>query len=701
MFSMIREKYFGKDLPTEVRVFNTNHVIIIASLFVATILSMIFMPQTKAALLLIGTMSLGIITFFEANRTGRFTSCSVVMSLVVNFLLIPSVYFCYNSLTCCIPIYGVLGIVYTILLIHGKWGFIIVAIEVVWQLCLFAAGYRYLEFHPDVYSLKDSIGVMIGVILAGLFAGLEIKYKLTLYNQEQKNAEAAHLEAMDAYIAKDMFLINMSHEIRTPMNAILGTTEMLLDYDINEHVRDNVYSILNSCNALLTITDDMLDLTKTETTNVKIFNTEYDLTEVLSDIVNMMSVRLMDSEVDFFVDIDMDIPYLLYGDGSRLRQVFINLLNNAVKYTKFGSIILRVTFERKEDQKIMLKADIADTGIGIKEEDIPKLFGSYQRMDEGKAENRKIEGTGLGLAISQEIVEQMGGKITVQSKYRVGSTFSFSVCQTMMTEVPVVHLEYAGKPEILVFEENETCQSVLADIFQRMEYKALYAQNKVMFENLLEDHQFTHIFIALERYEEVSKLLFKYVTTESVVIIAAVNQIPSVDQFGCILTRPLHCINVAAVFSNEKNKSVRDVIKKGGFVCPDANILVVDDNITNLNVVSGLLKKYESRVLMANSGAECLNIVSSEHVDLIFLDYMMPEMDGIDTLMKIKEMNREDINQIHIIALTANVVSGAREMFMEAGFDDYISKPIETDRMEHALRMHLPKNLIVGRNLLS
>ncbi len=701
MFSVIKKSYFGADLPTEARVFNTNHVIIMISLFAATILSMILMPQTKATLILIFTLSLGVITFFEANRTGRFTSCSVVMSLIFNFLLIPSVFFYYNSLTCCIPIYGVLAIVYTIFLIRGKWGFILVTIEVIWQLCLFAVGYRYLEFHPDVYSLKDSIDVMIGVIIAGLYVGFEIKYKLTLYNQEWEKAEAAHLEAMDAYIAKDMFLINMSHEIRTPMNEIRGTTELLLDYDMNEHVRNNVYSILNSCNALMTITDDILDITKTETTEVKILNTEYDLTEVLSDIVNMMSVRLMDSEVDFFVDIDMDIPYLLYGDGARLRQVFINLLNNAVKYTKFGSIILRVTFERKEDQKILLKADIADTGIGIKEEDIPKLFRSYQRMDEGKEDNRKIEGTGLGLAVSQEIVGQMGGKITVQSKYRVGSTFSFSVLQTTMTEIPIVHLENTGKLGILVFEENETSQTVLADIFHRMRYRAQYAQNKVMFEKLLENNQFTHIFIALERYEEVRELLLKYITTESVIVIAAVNQIPSVDQVRCILTRPVHCINVASIFSNEKNKSVREVIKKRGFVCPEANILVVDDNITNLNVASGLLKKYEAKVLMANSGAECLNAVSSEHVDLIFMDYMMPEMDGIDTLIKIKEMNREDINQIPVIALTANVVSGAREMFMEAGFDDYISKPIETDRMEHALRMHLPKNLIVVRNPLS
>lgn len=698
MLRLINKKYFGIDLPTEVRVFNTNHLIINSAFLVAIILSWIFMADTNAALMLIGTFALGIITFFEANRTGRFTSCSIVMSIVLNFLLLPSIFFCFHSMSCCIPVYCTLGIVYTVLLIHGLPGFVLVGVEEVWQLLLFIYGYQNLGLDYRIHSLRDCIGVLISVIFAGLFSGMEIKYKLTLFKQEQKNAEKAHLEAMDAYIAKDMFLINMSHEIRTPMNAILGTTELLLDYDISEHVRDNVYNILNSCNALLTITDDMLDLTKGETENVRIFNAEYDLTELISDIVNMMSVRLMDSEVEFFVDVDTDIPYLLYGDGTKIRQVFINILNNAVKYTKFGSIILRVTYEKTDENKILLKVDVADTGIGIKEENLSKLFSSYQRVEEGAAESRKIEGTGLGLAFSQEILEKMGGKITVQSKYRVGSTFSFTIPQVMMTEIPIVHNENAGVLNILVFEENETFQSVLSDLFQRMGYQAKFAQNKVMFENLLVEERYTHIFIAQSRYEEVGKILTKKLTTECLVVISSVNQMVSMDQFGYILTRPLHCINVAEVFSYEKGKSIREVIKKGGFVCPEAHVLVVDDNLTNLNVVSGLLKKYEAQVIMANSGAECLSIVASEKVDLIFLDYMMPEMDGIDTLMKIKEMDKEEIQKIHIIALTANVVSGAREMFLEAGFDDYISKPIETDSMERALKAHLSKNLIIGRN---
>ncbi len=698
MLNMIYERYFGEHLSNDVRTFNTNHLVIIAAAFIAVFLSLIFMPQTKAVLLLIGTLALAIITFFDANRTGRYVSCSIVMSIVINFILMPSIYFCYNSLACCIPVYCILGVVYTILLVHGWKGAILVGVSLIWYLGLFIYGYHNLQLDLGVHTLRDCVGVVISVIMTSLFAGMEIKYKITLFKKKQKVAEQTHLESMDAYIAKDMFLINMSHEIRTPMNAILGTTELLLDYDINEHIRDNVYNILNSCNALLTITDDMLDMTKTESDHIRIFNSEYDLTELLTDIVNMMSVRMMDSEVEFFVDIDTDIPYLLYGDGAKIRQVFINLLNNAVKYTKFGSIILRVAYERIEDNKILLKVDVADTGIGIKEENLSKLFSSYQRVEEGTAESRRIEGTGLGLALSQEIVEKMSGKITVQSKYRVGSTFSFTIPQTIMTDIPLVHNNNIGLQKILVFEENETFQSVLSDLFLRMGYYAKYAQNKVMFENLVTEEQFTHIFIAAQRYEEVEKLLKKCLTTECLVIISDVNQITSVEQFGYVLTRPLHCINVSEVFSLEKSKSIREVIKKGGFICPDAHILVVDDNLTNLNVVGGFLKKYEAQVIMANSGAECLSIVASEPVDLIFLDYMMPEMDGIDTLMKIKEMNRTEIDQIHIIALTANVVSGAREMFMEAGFNDYISKPIETDVMERALKNHLPKHLIIGKN---
>ena len=699
MLNGFQNTYFNKSLPMEVKVFNSSHVIINIGLFIAIILSLIFVPDTNLYLMLFGTLVMGCITFFEANRTGRYLSCAVVMSIVLNFILLPYGYFQYGGNTICIIIYSLLGLVYTVLLIPGKWGLLLSFTELLVYAALVCYWHMTMEQTFTIHSVKDSAGVLVAVIFTGILTGCAIKYKLEILKKEQQEAEKMHIEAMDAYIAKDMFLINMSHEIRTPMNAILGTTELLLDQDISERVRENVYNILNACNALLSITNDLLNMSKSENGKMEIFATEYDVAEILSDIINMMSIRLMDSEVEFMVEIDPEIPSLLYGDGARIRQVFINILNNAVKYTKHGSIMLRVRQEKTSESRIRLTVDVQDTGIGIKEENLSQLFSIYNRVEEGDVDKRSIEGTGLGLSICKEILNMLDGNISVKSKYKEGSTFSFYIPQTVVTDVPLVCLSDISQLSILVFEENEFYQSQFANIMQSMGIRPDYAQNKVMFENLIMKKEYTHIFLAQSRYHEVSKVLDRQLTSEKLVIIADINQMVPLDKFGCILSRPLHCINVTAIFTNDKNKSIREVIKKGGFTCPKANILVVDDNLTNLNVVKGLLKKYEANVITANSGVECLRIVEHELVDLIFLDYMMPEMDGIDTLNKIREMHDSKIDHIHVVALTANVVSGAREMFLEAGFNDYVSKPIEIDKIERVLKTHLPRNLIKGKNL--
>ncbi len=700
MFQTLYHKYFDTELPTEVKVFNTNHVIINISILIAIVLALIFVPDLKATFFLAGTLMLGIITFLEANRTGRYLSCSVVMSLVLNLATLPYLMYAFHSLICCIPIYCLLGIVYTIIMVPKWQGVLLAAFEILVHAAVIALGFRYIPANILKVTLFDAAAVTIGVLYTGILTGITIRYRLLVYKSEQQLAEQTHIEAMDAYIAEDMFLINMSHEIRTPMNAILGTTELLLDLNVNGHVRDNIYSILNYCNALLSITNDLLDLSKSESGKIQVFNTEYNVAEIFTDIINMMSVRLMDSSVKLYVDIDGGIPYKLYGDGVRLRQVFINILNNAVKYTKRGSITLRITQEKSKenDNIILLKADVIDTGIGIKEESLSKLFSVYQRVEEGEADRRSIEGTGLGLSICREILSLMNGEISVKSVYKEGSTFSFVVPQTLITDISLVQLETSERPSILIFEENEEMQQVLFKIICDIGYSADCAQNKVMFGNLLSEQRYTHIFIAQKRYQEVKAMLDEQLTTEHLVVISNINQTPPIDKFGSILMRPLYCINVAAIFSHEGNKSIREVIKKGGFICPEAHILVVDDNLTNLNVVSGLLRKYEADVITATSGAECLATIQQEKVDLIFLDYMMPEMDGIDTLLKMREIENEDIQKIHVIALTANVISGAREMFMEAGFDDYISKPVEIDKIERALKTHLPHNLNIGKN---
>ncbi|HOO28486.1 MAG TPA: ATP-binding protein, partial [Lachnospiraceae bacterium] len=609
----------------------------------------------------VGILFFSITTFIEANRTGRFISCSVVMSLVLNFLFLPMLFIYYGNTLCCIPVFFMIGLLYTILLLEGKSALIMTGTQALFYFLLLIFGTKipYDSSAAEKYGLLEYADVFVAIVFAGICGGLAVRYHLILYQKEQEKSEQYHMEAMDAYIAKDIFLINMSHEIRTPMNAIVGTVDLLLDQDINERVRDSVYNILNSCNALLSITNELMDLSKSESREVAVYVARYDIGELLMEIINMISVRLMYSEVELFVEIDEKIPRYLYGDSSRLRQVFINILNNAVKYTKRGKIMLRVGYKKLTVNRISLFAEVEDTGAGIKAENIPKLFKVYQRVEEEDSEKRNVEGTGLGLSICREILDKMDGEIYVRSEYHVGSTFYFNIPQQVDAGELLADVESAELLHVLVFEKDTDARENIGKILDRLNIRADYPGNRKEFETCMMDHDYTHLFVSYDKYIENVRFLDRNLMREKLVIISEINQMLSVNKFGCILMRPVHVMNVAAVFRNENNSFVREIIKKGGFICPAATILVVDDNLTNLNVAGGLLKKYEANVITALSGRECLNILENQDVDMIFLDYMMPEMNGIDTLDNIRRMSRPRMKTLPVIALTANVVNGA------------------------------------------
>ncbi len=700
MIKWFKSQYLNEDQSVEVRIFNSVHMIFILGMLLTSIMIYAFFPEIKAFYISIGIVVLSILTFIEANRTGAYFSCAIVQSLTLNFLFLPVLYLYYDKAGCCISIYFMLGLLYTALLISGKTSAVLLVVQTISYCAILIYDYNKTGsfYISGSVNLIDYLGVLLAILFTGICGGVAVKYRMILYVKEQEKAEKFHIEAMDSYIAKDIFLINMSHEIRTPMNAIVGTVDLLLDQDVNEHVRDSVYNILNSCNALLSITNELMDLSKSESREITIYLTRYDVGELLMEIVNMMSVRLMDSEVELIVEVSGDIPKYLYGDSSKLRQIFINVLNNAVKYTKHGKIYLRVTKKDVDVNKINLFAEVEDTGAGIKAENIPKLFKVYQRVEEEDSEKRNIEGTGLGLSICKEILDKMGGEISVRSDYHVGSTFYFNVPQQVDAKELLIDIKKPETFKVIVYEKNDEQNSNIKRIFESMKINADYVRDRDTFEHFILERTYTHIFIAYDRYMEHIRFLDRRLSTEKLVIISEINQIVSLNKFGCILTRPIHVMNVAAVLLNENNSYVREIIKKGGFICPTATILVVDDNLTNLNVASGLLKKYEANIITALSGKECLNILENQEVDMVFLDYMMPEMNGIDTLNRIRQMDNERLKTLPVIALTANVVNGAREMFLEAGFDDYISKPIEVDRIERALKTFISKDLIVGKN---
>ena len=392
--------------------------------------------------------------------------------------------------------------------------------------------------------------------------------------------------AMDASRAKSDFLANMSHEIRTPINAILGFNEMILRENSDANVNEFALDIRSSGNSLLALINDILDFSKIEAGKMEILPVTYDLGTILNDMINVIGLRASEKGLSLKFDVDPSIPHVLYGDEVRIKQVITNILTNAVKYTQEGYVDMTVNYEQIDDYQILLKVSVADTGQGIKEEDIDKLFQPFERVD--GVRNRNIEGTGLGIPLTCTILNLMGSKLEIQSTYGVGSTFSFMLRQEVENWEPLGSLDEAIR-------------------------RAKAETN--------EEHQY--------------------------------------------------------------------------FKAPAARVLTVDDIPLNLKVFQSLLARTQIRIDTASGGMEALSMMRKTKYDIIFLDHMMPEMDGLETLERMKS-DRFNVNRYDtpVIALTANAVSGARELYMDKGFEDYLTKPINSIKLENLLLKYLDPSLV-------
>ncbi|MGN0402150.1 MAG: ATP-binding protein [Acetatifactor sp.] len=447
----------------------------------------------------------------------------------------------------------------------------------------------------DVMSKGLSSLVTLVIWVFALLVLLMVIGIAYLINAEERAKESdelrmAKLVAENASRQKSTFLANMSHEIRTPINAIMGMNEMVLRECEDDSIRKYSENIQSASRLLLSLVNDVLDFSKIESGKMEIVRDTYSLDVMIHDVVNLIQVKALQKNLEFRVEVQKEIPNKLFGDELRNRQIMGNLLNNAIKYTQEGSVSLKVSADTpdadsQDKDLVTLKIQVSDTGIGIREEDMGKLFGNFERLDLEK--NRNIEGTGLGLAITQKLVEAMGGTIEVTSEYGKGSIFTACLPQRVMDPAPIGEFE------------------------------------------------------------------------------------------------------VTAVTEADVQGGYREK-----FHAPDARVLAVDDNNMNLLVVKGLLKKTKVQVITCQSGEECLELMQKEHFHIILLDHMMPGMDGMEVMKRSQTLENNKCASTPVIALTANAIKGMREMYLSAGFTDYLSKPVDGDKLEQMVRKYLPEELV-------
>ncbi|MFT3985550.1 MAG: response regulator, partial [Lachnospiraceae bacterium] len=514
-------------------------------------------------------------------KSGRYQLCYNITIVAVFLICFAFIFFSGGGYYGAMPFFFIFAVVFTIYMLEGKRAIVMAGAELLFYTCLCLLAY----FFPHLVSVIDTefyklIEILTGFWAVSLILGITMYQQFGMYHEQQRKLEEGKKEALQVSEAKSNFLANMSHEIRTPINVMLGMNEMILRECDSGQIREYGKNIQNAGKTLLLLINNILDVSRIEAGKLDVTVESYQIANLIDELSIIGSELTGRKGLTFQTEADEALPAVLTGDQIHIKQVAVNFLSNAAKYTKQGGVTLQVSGRQGEQpDSILLCISVTDTGIGIKEGQIPILFDAFTRGDQ--TVNRCIEGTGLGLTIAKELTELMGGHIHVKSRWGKGSVFSVEIPQKVVNSTPL-------------------------------------------------------------------------------------------------------CLQQHVEFEDSKNP-------KAGFIAPEAAILVADDNRENLQVIRLLLSRTMIRVDTVDSGRKVIEAVRCMRYDVILMDYMMPEMDGMETLKHLRELADFDTP---VVALTANVVSGVREKLLRAGFCKYLSKPVRWYDLENVLRELLPKELV-------
>ncbi len=546
---------------------------------------------------------------------------------------------------------------------------------------------------PDELLVTRVLLHLMLVFMAGWVARIIIeKWNEVLSRSDE---EIAVLE--DSTNRLNDFLANVSHEIRTPVNAIIGLTGICIEKEKNKEIKSSMKDVRNAGKRVAEQISDILDFSEIDRGRLAVSVEEYMLSSMLNDL--MMEVRMYKSpDIELVIDVDPELPSVMKTDIAKMKKILWHLIVNGLKYTKKGGVYVRIS-SVKQTYGINLCIEVIDTGIGMKDREIERIFEQFYQADSGRT--RKTSGLGLGMNIVAGFVRSMGGFITIESKRGAGTRVHVSLpqkvvdrteCMTLASKEKIdlggfLHFEKFSVPEV-----REFYNSMVFHMVRGLKLHMHRVDNVDTLKQLVENIELTHLFVGEVEY----KANAEYIETLSRQMVVAVVandgfELPNGSRVR-VLRKPFYCFPVISILDSDLSTVSSDSEQ---MYCPGVKVLVVDDEPMNLTVAKGIFKRYGIQVITAASGKESIELCSEQNFDIVFMDHMMPGMDGIEAMKKIKSNAKRDGRKFPVVALTANAVSSAKEMFLSEGFDGFVSKPIELVELERVMKRVLPKTAVV------
>ena len=590
-------------------------------------------------------------------------------------------------------------LILALFMLNKKWILHVIMALYVLELLYHALIFRTISHHM---AFQDAFRLGFGIVVT-LGGAVLARYWINRRDVQRKWYEKVFAELETAGKQNAVFLSNVSHELRTPINMVIGISEVALGKEISPEIRADMTSIKLAGKRLSNQINNMLDYTEIVEGTLTPAKKKYMITSVLNDVITMTALQTNRQHLELVFDIDPKVPACLIGDAEKISHVLKILVENSIKFTEEGGVNIRIGY-RRETYGINLIVDIRDTGIGMTDSQLVQMYDVFYQADSGSS--RLAGGLGLGLPIARGLLNAMGGFIHFDSKGQQGLLAHIVIPQGVADEQPCIVLNHADQLSIACYfkPEKYSCDEVrgyydglILNLVEGFGIKGYQAHN---FEGLLKlqrSNTLTHVFIAQAEYEENREYYEELASTLRVVVIAEKEYVLDSESRLLIIHKPFSALSVANLLNGEIGERGFAEAQAAGrkpFTCVGVRALAVDDEEMNLVVAKGVLGSYGIEVDTCLSGREAIVQCGSVPYDIIFLDHMMPGFDGVETLKKIRELRNGMYQDLPVIALTANTVSGAREMFRSEGFTEFVPKPIERTVLERVLRKVLPKSCI-------